>query len=617
MSIFADIGRVSAGMNKAESDRLALAEAQFMEQERNRIAMEQADLARRMQQDLSARQGTQTFGGAGLQPRVNERASGVASTTQQTTQQQTTQQQSTQPQTTQQQATQQQAPAQGQPTAGAMPQSAREREAAAQAAPAAQGEAQPTQQAGVRPPAQQDVPLSEQVITPEQAERVLRLPPGTNIDPKGMNTLRNMASQRGINMAEVPLDAGFRTASNYIQEVSGQPLTLYDVYQGLGSPLADTAATQRQQARMQGGAAGKTAAFLASPVEGLLAMGEGPTRFIGDVGEQLLAPGLDFAGDVGSQLISPGEQPATEQPAAEAAPQQAGVSEGVSNIEQKAPEAAASSDPQVTKQAVESDVTPSGVKTTKAWEKSDFYLANQDAIATDIPYMQRQRRIAQFLAESHIINRNFEAAAEAMSGIVGIDQGMIAAQGMLAINQLQEANDPRMLSKMLSYQSGTDTVLVPNLDGTYDVERGGRVTASGIGRDQIAQQAKLSIDSGARQAAAETNMLFQKEAIKARFEMLVQGQKIEGDLLKVLRQGANELEVKTLEAQIKERGFDLISASPDGRGLVIEHQGQVFTWTGPIAGEEPGFFGSLFGAKGTPSYPGGLLIPAQFDQTSQ
>lgn len=590
MSIFADIGRVSAGMNKAESDRLALAEAQFLEQERKRIAMEDEETRRRARQELQAGPGLKSFSGAGLQPRVNERASGVASTTQQTTQQQ-----STQPQTTQQQATQQQAPAQGQPTAGAMPQSAREREAATQAAPAAQGEAQPTQQAGVR---QQRVPT----------------------DPLQMGAapFSAYAQRQSDRMREAP--------QNIPGLVGAQAMGAADLVGstalGAGGYLQSLLATEGPVESAVRGQFGRQTEPLVAFGQGLgLDIDGNPMldaydRFTGRVGDtgQQAAGDAEFMDDeylarINEGMPPPEPQPATEQPAGEeaAAPQQAGVNEGVSNIEQKAPEAAASSDPQVTKQVIESDVTPSGVKTTKAWERSDFYLANQDAISADIPYMLRQRRIAQFLAESHITRNNFEAAAEVMSGIVGIDQGMIAAQGMLAINQLQEANDPRMLSKMLSYQSGTDTVLVPNLDGTYDVERGGRVTASGVSRDQIAQQAKLSIDSGARQAAAETNMLFQKEAIKARFEMLVQGQKIEGDLLKVLRQGANELEVKTLEAQLKERGFDLISASPDGSGLVIDYQGEIFLWTPPVAGEEPGFFGSLFGAKGTPSYPAGLM----------
>jgi hypothetical protein len=289
---------------------------------------------------------------------------------------------------------------------------------------------------------------------------------------------------------------------------------------------------------------------------------------------------------------------------------QAGVEapeQEVSATEAAAEEIASDPTGQVAAQAIQKDVTPSGVPTAQVPENVGKYLANDRHITPDMNYMLRQRELTSFLADHHIRMGNIEAGVQMMSNMVTMDQNLYVLQGMQGISELNQSGDPRRLNRVLTYFNGVDTQVVPHEDGTFHVEQGGQVAINNLSADQVSSLAAQVFSPAARQAIQQSNQQLQQRMMEFQFWSQELGMQLQADIAKLREEGRLDANLEMLKAKYGgEMGIVDFHNSPEHGLLVGVRTGQgiqMMRYNPEQEAEESGFWGGIWRGLGFGSAP--------------
>lgn len=184
-----------------------------------------------------------------------------------------------------------------------------------------------------------------------------------------------------------------------------------------------------------------------------------------------------------------------------------------------------------------------------------------------------------------------------------IDTRLQYLQGMQGITDFRMRNDPQRLAAVWSAYAGNQIQIQPRTDGQYNIYIEGQLTQEGLGQDQIIAAAKLAFSEEARDKLAE--------AQASRAEVALAIEQATSEAMGEARANAYEAyltqEIDRAAERVSNSGVQETIEGPNGEQIVIsmDEQGNIRANLLEPAqpGTEPGFFGGLFGAEGTPPLP--------------
>ncbi len=191
----------------------------------------------------------------------------------------------------------------------------------------------------------------------------------------------------------------------------------------------------------------------------------------------------------------------------------------------------------------------------------------------NIPFeMQRsmqQREEAVRLARMYQRSGMGQEFMQARAKVLELDNNMYYMQGMQGIQEFSLTGDPRRLAAVWSQYYGAQIGVQPRADGRYNILVGDQVAREGLSPTEVTSMARLSFDTGYRQAQQQASAEMSTEAFKAQLE-------IQKDQAKQLTQMIREIKVAEAQGNISQKlewfkanaGWD-IKPSGGGDGTVI------------------------------------------------
>lgn len=191
----------------------------------------------------------------------------------------------------------------------------------------------------------------------------------------------------------------------------------------------------------------------------------------------------------------------------------------------------------------------------------------------NIPFeMQRsmqQREEAVRLARMYQRAGMGQEFMQARAKVLELDNNMYYMQGTQGIQEFSLTGDPRRLAAVWSQYYGAQIGVQPRADGRYNILVGGQVAREGLSPTEVTSMARLSFDTGYRQAQQQASAEMSTEAFKAQLE-------IQKDQAKQLTQMIREIKVAEAQGNISQKlewfkanaGWD-IKPSGGGDGTVI------------------------------------------------
>ena len=191
----------------------------------------------------------------------------------------------------------------------------------------------------------------------------------------------------------------------------------------------------------------------------------------------------------------------------------------------------------------------------------------------NIPFeMQRsmqQREEAVRLARMYQRAGMGQEFMQARAKVLELDNNMYYMQGMQGIQEFSLTGDPRRLAAVWSQYYGAQIGVQPRADGRYNILVGDQVAREGLSPTEVTSMARLSFDTGYRQAQQQASAEMSTEAMKAQLE-------IQKDQAKQMTQMIREIKVAEAQGNISQKlewfkanaGWD-IKPSGGGDGTVI------------------------------------------------
>ena len=177
--------------------------------------------------------------------------------------------------------------------------------------------------------------------------------------------------------------------------------------------------------------------------------------------------------------------------------------------------------------------------------QAERYLADPAAVPRDMQIAMQQReelaRLAGMYQRSGMGSEFMQTRAKVME----LDNNMMYLQGMQGIQELFLANDPRRLTAVWSEYTGMKVNVQPRSDGMFDILVGGKRVREGLSGNEITTMARLSFDTGYRQAQAQAGAEANMEAFKAQLE-------VQKDQAKQLAQMIREINVARVQGNINQ-----------------------------------------------------------------
>ena len=191
----------------------------------------------------------------------------------------------------------------------------------------------------------------------------------------------------------------------------------------------------------------------------------------------------------------------------------------------------------------------------------------------NIPF--EMQRSMQQREEAVRLARMYERAGmgleylQARTKVLELDNNMFYMQGMQGIQEFSLTRDPRRLAAVWSQYYGSQIGVQPRADGRYNILVGNQVAQEGLSPTEVTSMARLSFDTGYRQAQQQASAEMSTEAFKAQLE-------IQKDQAKQLTQTIREIKVAEAQGNISQKlewfkanaGWD-IKPSGGGDGTVI------------------------------------------------
>ena len=125
---------------------------------------------------------------------------------------------------------------------------------------------------------------------------------------------------------------------------------------------------------------------------------------------------------------------------------------------------------------------------------SDFYLAKDDAIGSDLAIALRDRREIERIANIYQQNGMIEQFLPLRFKLMETDSNLLYLQGMQGIQELSALRDPRRLEAVYSAYLGSPVQFQPRSDGTYNVIANGQAVQSGVSAPELISAVRTGID---------------------------------------------------------------------------------------------------------------------------
>lgn len=196
-------------------------------------------------------------------------------------------------------------------------------------------------------------------------------------------------------------------------------------------------------------------------------------------------------------------------------------------------------------------------------------LSDTQNIPFEMQRSMQQREEAVRLARMYQRAGMGQEFMQARAKVMELDNNMYYMQGMQGIQEFSLTGDPRRLAAVWSQYYGAQIGVQPRADGRYNILVGDQVAREGLSPTEVTSMARLSFDTGYRQAQQQASAEMSTEAFKAQLE-------IQKDQAKQLTQMIREIKVAEAQGNISQKlewfkanaGWD-IKPSGGGDGTVI------------------------------------------------
>lgn len=232
---------------------------------------------------------------------------------------------------------------------------------------------------------------------------------------------------------------------------------------------------------------------------------------------------------------------------------------------------------------------------------AQFYLADPQALGRDIKLGMQQRAELVRMAQMYQQSGMGVEYRQARQALMAHDAQLTNLAGIQAVQQLEFANDPTALSKMLSHVQEQQIDLKPYTDGSFDVYINGKLAQQNVPGETIKDQALSLFDEGYRAQKATMAQESFKGSIADRSEVVKQTAQMVRELKLEQFKGDVSMAVKYLEkttgwkTQVVGDGSGTVLLFPPGeanpvywspQGGTVTRDGVTMTTNGakPIAG---------------------------------
>jgi hypothetical protein len=128
-------------------------------------------------------------------------------------------------------------------------------------------------------------------------------------------------------------------------------------------------------------------------------------------------------------------------------------------------------------------------------KQSDFYLAKEGAIGSDLALALRNRQEIARIADIYQQNGMVEQFLGLRYKLMETDSNLLYLQGMQGIQELSVLRDPRRLESVYSQYIGSPVNFQPRSDGKFNIVVGGNVVQDGIDAGDLINAVRTGIDA--------------------------------------------------------------------------------------------------------------------------
>jgi hypothetical protein len=127
-------------------------------------------------------------------------------------------------------------------------------------------------------------------------------------------------------------------------------------------------------------------------------------------------------------------------------------------------------------------------------KSSDFYLAKEGAIGSDLALALRNRQEIARIATIYQQNGMVDQFLNLRYKLMETDSNLLYLQGMQAIQEISALRDPRRLESVYSAYLGSPVRFQPRSDGTWNVIANGNVVQAGMETGSLITAVRTGID---------------------------------------------------------------------------------------------------------------------------
>jgi len=127
-------------------------------------------------------------------------------------------------------------------------------------------------------------------------------------------------------------------------------------------------------------------------------------------------------------------------------------------------------------------------------KNSDFYLAKEGAIGSDLALALRNRQEIARIATIYQQNGMVDQFLNLRYKLMETDSNLLYLQGMQAIQEISALRDPRRLESVYSAYLGSPVRFQPRSDGTWNVIANGNVVQAGMETGSLITAVRTGID---------------------------------------------------------------------------------------------------------------------------
>jgi hypothetical protein len=128
-------------------------------------------------------------------------------------------------------------------------------------------------------------------------------------------------------------------------------------------------------------------------------------------------------------------------------------------------------------------------------KNSDFYLAKEGAIGSDLALALRNRQEIARIATIYQQNGMVDQFLNLRFKLMETDSNLLYLQGMQGIQEISALRDPRRLESVYSAYLGSPVQFQPRSDGKFNVVVGGKVVQSGMDTSDLVTAVRTGIDA--------------------------------------------------------------------------------------------------------------------------